>query len=59
MNLSDRMDRVENMLETHLTESGEIRQDIKWLKKAYWSLVGLGGIVTGAVCTAGFEHIWK
>jgi hypothetical protein len=29
-------------LEIHLEESGEIRADLKWLKKAFWVLAGAG-----------------
>lgn len=29
-------------LEKHLEESGEIRTDLKWLKKAFWVLAGAG-----------------
>lgn len=29
-------------LEEHLEESGEIRADLKWLKKAFWTLAGAG-----------------
>ena len=32
---------VEKLLVEHLQESGEIRGDIKWLKKAFWTLIGL------------------
>lgn len=32
--------QLEVLLMTHLQESGEIRSDLKWLKKAFWVLVG-------------------
>jgi hypothetical protein len=43
MNLSKRMDKLETVLIAHLTESGEIRADIKWLKRAVYWMVG-GGV---------------
>lgn len=41
MKLSDRVDRIELAVEKHFEESGEIRADLKWLKKSFWVLVGL------------------
>jgi hypothetical protein len=38
--LEKRLDKVEAALETHLIESGEIRGDLKWLKKAVWFILG-------------------
>jgi hypothetical protein len=34
--LEKRVSKVEEALEKHLIESGEIRSDLKWLKKAIW-----------------------
>jgi len=34
--LEKRVSKVEDALEQHLIESGEIRGDLKWLKKAVW-----------------------
>jgi hypothetical protein len=31
-------------LEKHLEESGEIRNDLQWLKKSFWTLAG--GVLT-------------
>lgn len=45
MNLSKRLDKLEAAFITHLMESGEIRADLKWLKKAFWTLTGLGVVV--------------
>jgi hypothetical protein len=35
------MDRIEAAVEKHFEESGEIRADLKWLKKSFWALVAL------------------
>jgi hypothetical protein len=34
--LDKRMTRLEETVENHLIESGEIRGDLKWLKKFMW-----------------------
>lgn len=36
------LQELRNKLEKHLEESGEIRNDISWLKKAFWTLAGAG-----------------
>lgn len=33
---------LRDKLEKHLEESGEIRNDLQWLKKAFWTLAGTG-----------------
>jgi hypothetical protein len=38
--LEKRISRLEEALEKHLIESGEIRGDLKWLKKAIWFILG-------------------
>jgi len=43
--------QVEALLVKHLEESGEIRTDIKWLKRAFWTLVTLAG-------TDFVSHLW-
>ena len=53
MTLSKRMDKLEEVVTRHLTESGEIRSDIKWLKKAVYWMVG-GGVVLNLI-----GHIWR
>lgn len=55
MKLSDRVDHMEKILEAHLIESGEIRSDLKWLKRSFWSLVGIAGAVAGV----GVEKLWR
>lgn len=40
MSLNSRVSNLEKTLETHLIESGEIRSDLKWLKRAFWTLSG-------------------
>jgi hypothetical protein len=34
------MTKLENTVGTHLIESGEIRGDLKWLKKFMWFVLG-------------------
>lgn len=38
----DRVTKLENTLERHLEESGIIRTDLSWLKRAFWMLAGTG-----------------
>lgn len=38
MKLSQRVDNLEGALVRHLEESGTIRTDLAWLKKAFWTL---------------------
>lgn len=38
--LEKRVDKLEDALEKHLVESGEIRSDLKWLKKAVYFIMG-------------------
>jgi hypothetical protein len=52
MKISDRVDKLESTLITHLEESGEIRSDLKWLKKAFGVLVGLGVTTCGTAVGA-------
>jgi hypothetical protein len=42
MTVEKRMTVLEKTLETHLIESGEIRSDLAWLKKAFWTLAASG-----------------
>lgn len=38
--LDKRLTIVEKTVEGHLIESGEIRADLKWLKKMIWFVLG-------------------
>lgn len=38
--LDKRMTKLEDTVEKHLIESGEIRGDLKWLKKFMWFVLG-------------------
>jgi hypothetical protein len=38
--LDKRMTKLEETVEKHLIESGEIRGDLKWLKKMIWWVIG-------------------
>ncbi len=40
MKLEVRMTRLEQIVETHLEQSGNIRTDLAWLKKSFWALSG-------------------
>lgn len=53
MNLSDRVEKLEGVVVKHLEESGEIRADLKWLKKFMWFV--LGTPITMEV----IKHLWK
>lgn len=72
MKMSDRMDRLESVVEKHLEESGSIRTDIsalkafakeakdlpsdmKWVKRAFWALIGLGSLIIGSILPVLFE----
>lgn len=37
-----RLKDLESLLVQHLQESGEIRSDLNWLKKAFWALATAG-----------------
>lgn len=47
--LDKRVTKLEDAFIQHLTESGEIRGDLKWLKKAFWTLAGLGVTVAAGM----------
>ena len=53
MKTSDRLDRLEKAMSSHLEESGAIRQDIKWLKKMAW-FIGGSPLLTEVV-----HHLWR
>jgi hypothetical protein len=53
MTLNKRLDKLEEIVSKHLEESGEIRTDLKWLKKAVYWMVG-GGVFMSLV-----SHIWR
>lgn len=38
--LDKRMTKIEETVANHLIESGEIRGDLKWLKKMVWFVLG-------------------
>ncbi len=42
MKLEERMTHLEAIVTAHLEESGAIRSDLAWLKKAMFALVGAG-----------------
>lgn len=38
--IGKRVDKLETTVTKHLEESGEIRADLKWLKKFMWLVLG-------------------
>ena len=56
MKLSDRMDKFEAILTKHLEESGEIRSDLKWVKKGLWTMIGLGTTCGGVMLEELIRH---
>ena len=52
MKLSDRVEKLEGVVAKHLEESGEIRADLKWLKKFLWLVLSM------PVFTEVVRHIW-
>lgn len=54
-----RLTKLEDMFIQHLAESGEIRGDLKWLKKAFWTLTGLGTTVAAVVIEEIIRHSWR
>lgn len=52
MKLSDRIEHLEGVVTKHLEESGEIRADLKWLKKFMWFVLSM------PVATEVARHIW-
>lgn len=51
--LDKRMTKLEETVEKHLIESGEIRGDLKWLKKAIYFVMGSPLLVEV------IRHMWK
>jgi hypothetical protein len=49
--LDKRIGRLEETVEKHLIESGEIRGDLKWLKKFMWFVLG------SPLAIEGLKHI--
>lgn len=47
--LDKRVTKLEDAFVQHIAESGEIRGDLKWLKKAFWTLAGLGTAVAAGL----------
>jgi hypothetical protein len=40
MTIEKRVSALEKALTAHLEESGTIRTDLAWLKKAFWTMTG-------------------
>ena len=57
--LDKRVSKLEDAFIQHLAESGEIRGDLKWLKKAFWTLTGLGITLAAGVAIEILRHLWS
>lgn len=57
--LDKRLSKLEDIFLQHLAESGEIRGDLKWLKKAVWTLAGIGATVAAGLFTEIIVHSWR
>lgn len=57
--LDKRLTKLEDAFLIHLAESGEIRSDLKWLKRAFWALAGLGTTVAGYLITDAIRNTWR
>lgn len=52
-----RIQKLEDAITTHLIESGEIRSDIRWIKKAFGVVVAVGSVFCGGVLVMLFKMI--
>lgn len=57
--LDRRLAKLEDAFIKHLTESGGIRTDLKWLKRAFWTLASLGTLVTAGIIEEAVRHLWR
>jgi hypothetical protein len=55
--LIKRMEKLEETMLTHLIESGEIRSDLKWLKRAFWTIAGTGFTFATVMIGYLFNHV--
>lgn len=53
------VNELKKSLETHLQESGEIRTDLKWLKRAFWTLAAGGVTFNLTFVMAVLNRAWK
>lgn len=51
--------QLETLLLTHLQESGEIRADLRWLKRAFWTLAAGGVTFNVTFVAAMLLRAWK
>ena len=55
--INKRLEMIEQIVAKHLEESGEIRSDLKWLKRSFWALFG-AGLTFGTIMVGyAFNHI--
>ena len=53
MKIIDRIEHLEGIVTKHLEESGEIRNDLKWLKKGLWF------VLASPMVTEVVHRLWK
>lgn len=53
MKLTDRLEHLEGVVTKHLEESGEIRADLKWLKKILWV------VIASPMVTEVVHRVWR
>lgn len=56
MTILKRIESLENDMEKHLIESGEIRSDLAWIKKAMYGVYGLGATILVTIVGALAAH---
>lgn len=58
MRLSERVDNLEGVVVKHLEESGTIRTDLAWLKKAFWTLTAaaIAAVLTQLIHPTGDQY---
>lgn len=50
---------LEALLMAHLQESGEIRADLRWLKRAFWTLAAGGVTLNVSFIATLLSRLWK
>jgi hypothetical protein len=59
MKLSDKLDKLEQIVMDHLKESGHIKEGIKSVRNAVYGLYALIGAIIVAAITVGLERTWR
>lgn len=53
------LDDLKEIVSIHLQESGAIRSDLAWLKKAFWTLAGAGITLNASILVAILTYLLK